>query len=321
MSSFGAMTLTNAGRNLAARFAEGAHRLTFSKFALGSGTAAAGADLKTLTDLVNLRQDIGIATIVRSGDRVTIRGNYTNAEVLEAYNARELGLYALDPDTGVNVLFGYFVDTIPDIVPAGSLRAITDTLAVTLILNGSENVTARFDTSEFATIRDIEDRAQTLEDRMLTFNDIYPVGSIYLSTAATNPGTLFAGTAWTALPAGRVLIGAGKAETGTAYGAGATGGKEKHALTAAEMPVHTHAISAVGDHKHIDPYGEAYEGAPFGIAAGRGYMGSHSTDNDNYLYWTSPAGAHTHTIGSVGGGAAHDNMPPYLVVYMWRRTA
>lgn len=321
MSSFGAMTLTNAGKNIAARFAAGELKLTFSKFALGSGAASEEADLKTLTDLINPRQDIGIATIVQNGDKVTIRGNYTNAAVYEAYNAREPGLYALDPDTGASVLFGYFVDAMSDIVPAENIRAVTDTISVTLILNGSENVAATFDTGEFATIRDVEDRIRDVEDRMLTIDDVYPVGSVYLSTAATDPGELFAGTAWAALPSGRVLIGAGTADGGTVYKAGTTGGEEKHKLTANEMPAHTHGISSVGDHKHIAPYGEAYGGAPFGIATGKGYMGSGKTDYDNYLYWTSPAGAHTHTIGSAGGGAAHNNMPPYLVVYMWQRTA
>lgn len=323
MSNFSAMTLTDAGGNIAARFVAGEIPLTFSKFALGDGTASPSTDLKTLTDLVKWRQDVGIATVAHDKDngKVTIRGNYTNAGVLEAYAAKEMGLYALDPATGQSVLFGYFTDSLPDTVPAESVRAITDIIAVTLVMNGSEKITATFDLGEFATIRDVEDRMLTVEDRMLTIDDIYPIGSIYMSAATTDPGKLFANTAWTALPAGRVLIGAGTTDAGKVYKAGTTGGEEKHKLTANEMPAHTHSISSVGDHKHIDPYGEAYDGTPFGIAAGHGHMGSGKTDFDNYLYWTSPAGAHTHTIGSAGSGAAHNNMPPYLVVYMWQRTA
>lgn len=314
MSNFSAMTLTDAGKNIAARFVAGEIPLMFSKVALGSGEASADTDLKTLTDLVEWRQDVGIATVTHdnNSDKVTIRGNYTNAGVLEAYSAREMGLYALDPDTGQSVLFGYFADSLPDTVPNESIRAITDTIAVTLVMSGSKKITATFDLNEIATIQDIE-------DRMLTIDEIYPVGSIYMSTAATDPGELFANTQWSALPAGRVLIGAGTADTNTVYKPGTIGGAEKHKLTASEIPSHTHSITGIGDHKHIDPYGESY-GGPFGQATGKGHMGSSRTDNDNYLYWTSAAGAHTHTIGSTGGGVAHNNMPPYLVVYMWQRT-
>lgn len=314
MSNFSAMTITDIGKKIAADFVRGQTPLNFSKFALGSGKI--GSENKAgLIDLLDWKQDIGIATIVKdtAGSTITIRGNYTNAGVIEPYSATELGLYVLNPDTGTSVLFGYFTDSLPDTVPSESLRAITDTIAVTILVSGSENITATFDGGELATIQDIE-------DRRLKISDIYPVGSIYMSIGSTDPGELFSGTTWKKLPAGRMLLAAGTSDSGSEYISGATGGEEKHKLTIDEMPAHSHKISSVGDHKHIDPYGEAYPG-PFGQASGTGHLGSGDSDSDNYLYWTSPAGAHTHTIGKAGGSAAFSNLPPYLVVNMWQRTA
>lgn len=320
MSSFGAMTLTNAGKNIAAKFVAGEAPLTFAKFALGSGAAADGTDLKTLTNLVEWRQDVGIATVMHSEDdeKITIRGNYTNAAVYEAYSARELGLYALDPDTGNSVLFGYFVDSLPDTVPTESIRAITDTIAVTLVLSGSEEVTAAFDNGELATIQDVE-------DRRLRITEVYPVGAIYMSTVATNPGELFDGTTWTTLPAGRVLLGAGTADSETVYTAGEMGGEEKHKLTTAEMPAHTHGMEQAGNHRHWAS-GEFPRNFQFDACNGNDNqmaigVGDGCWEGHRYDGHTSTDGNHTHTIASTGNGVAHNNLPPYLVVYMWQRTA
>lgn len=121
---------------------------------------------------------------------------------------------------------------------------------------------------------------------------VYPVGSIYMSVNATSPATLFGGT-WEQIQ-NRFLLAAG-----TSYTAGATGGEATHTLTTTEMPSHTHNIYG-GDSSNVpDWFGGS--GANYGILgrAGTAY---------NYLQY-------------VGGGGAHNNMPPYLVVYIWKRTA
>ena len=114
---------------------------------------------------------------------------------------------------------------------------------------------------------------------------VYPVGSIYLSVVATNPATLFGFGTWVALY-DRMLIGAG-----SGYGNGGTGGEVNHTLTIGEMPSHTHT---------------------FGITNGNagsagGYAGQPVTFNPE--------------TSATGGNAAHNNMPPYLAVHMWKRTA
>ena len=125
------------------------------------------------------------------------------------------------------------------------------------------------------------------------WSKIYPVGSIYMSTSSANPGTLFGGT-WQQIT-GRFLLAAGGG-----YSAGATGGEAAHTLTVSEMPAHSHQITTNGSLYFIgNGVGTEFE------------MGS----------WASRSLAMNYTTVSAGGNGAHNNMPPYIVVYMWKRTA
>lgn len=120
---------------------------------------------------------------------------------------------------------------------------------------------------------------------------VYPVGSIYMSINNVSPATLFGGK-WVQIK-GRFLLGASDV-----YKANTTGGEATHALTTDEMPEHRHSIY----------YPNA--GGPYGDAA-LSYPEGSGTDKT----WE----AEMCKTQSAGGSAAHNNMPPYLVVYMWRR--
>lgn len=119
----------------------------------------------------------------------------------------------------------------------------------------------------------------------------YPVGSIYLSTNNASPASLFGGT-WEQLK-DRFLLGAG-----STYSAGSTGGKATHTLTVNEMPKHAHQF--------IDYW-------TVGAASGTGRQAVKFNNNDHSA---ESGGLST---SSSGGGQAHNNMPPYLAVYMWKR--
>ena len=123
------------------------------------------------------------------------------------------------------------------------------------------------------------------------WSKIYPVGSIYMSTNSTNPGTLFGGSLQQLT--GRFLLGAGGG-----YSAGATGGEATHKLTVAETPSHNHSTPIFANG------GEGSQG--WGVAYSSFYKGK------DLLSVTST---------SSGGNGAHNNMPPYLVVYMWKRVS
>lgn len=133
---------------------------------------------------------------------------------------------------------------------------------------------------------------QTLGSNYILDN-VYPVGSIYMSVNSTNPTNLFGGT-WEQIQ-GRFLFG-----MNSSYPAGSTGGEITHALTIDEMPEHNHTIyypNAGG------PYGNANIGYP--------------EDSGTNMTWC----AEMCKTAPTGGGAAHNNMPPYLSVYIWKRTA
>lgn len=153
---------------------------------------------------------------------------------------------------------------------------------------------------------------------------MYPVGAIYASTVSTNPGTLFGGT-WEALPAGRVLLAQGTSEWGTEYAAGSTGGEATHTLTIGEMPSHGHTATtaSAGGHYHATSWGEGSGGKYGYYDTSKNNQGSGSTDNDNYNFKTSTNGAHTHTVtvSSNGSGQAHNNIQPYISVYLWKRVS
>ena len=158
---------------------------------------------------------------------------------------------------------------------------------------------------------------------------VYPVGSIYMSTASTNPGTLFPGTTWEAYAQGRVLIGAG---TGTdsrsekkTFTAGSTGGEYKHQLTVGEMPTHSHTVSGstntTGSHSHtIRCYSGPNRGQDMIYESLRNAQDEYGNFN-----WINSAGNHSHTITATasnsGNSAAHSLMQPFIVAYIWRRTA
>jgi hypothetical protein len=120
----------------------------------------------------------------------------------------------------------------------------------------------------------------------------YPVGSIYMSVKSTSPASLFGGT-WEQLK-DRFLLGAG-----SSYSAGATGGSATHKLTVNEMPSHTHNLRRKTAESLSSGTGNAME-----VLVNVAYT-------DDAIYGAK----------ATGGNAAHNNMPPYLVVYMWKRTA
>ena len=138
------------------------------------------------------------------------------------------------------------------------------------------------------------------------FDLIYPVGSFYISAKSTNPATLFGGT-WEQIQ-GRFLLG-----RSSSYPVGSMGGEATHTLTEAEMPSHEGHLSA------------GFVGT---VPQGKGnYKGFLNLDKmtaygDVGRGWNVYAGNEMHPASeAVGGGQAHNNMPPYLSVYIWKRTA
>lgn len=154
---------------------------------------------------------------------------------------------------------------------------------------------------------------------------IYPIGSIYMSVNSTSPATLFGGK-WERIQ-DRFLLAAG-----STYAAGGFGGEATHTLTVYELPDHRHTFTtdSAGDHTHslnrvLGNSGGDWTGDKAGNLSGSGrkfgYINSDYTIKT--VTNTGSGGAHTHsgTTNGAGGSQPHNNMPPYLTVYMWKRTA
>lgn len=128
----------------------------------------------------------------------------------------------------------------------------------------------------------------------LSVLEAYPIGSIYISTNATSPATLFGGN-WDE------IHGAFLFANSALHKAGEIGGEEEHVLKEKEIPIHYH---------------DEYVGNDGGDGSvPEGYYGfTNIAYTSKNTYWAK--GSKT---SEAGGGQAHNNMPPYLSVYMWQR--
>ena len=140
-------------------------------------------------------------------------------------------------------------------------------------------------------------------------NLFYPVGSIYTSTVATNPGTLLGFGTWAAFAAGRTIIG-----NGGGYTAGNTGGSADATLVS-----HSHtATSTVSDPTHVHAQTGQTFTAPPSLQIAGGTSAAISTQNTA----AASTGITVATsISTEGASPTNANLPPYVVVYMWQRTA
>ncbi len=172
-----------------------------------------------------------------------------------------------------------------------------------------------------------------------TLENVYPVGSIYMNANTNqNPATLLGFGSWEPFGAGRVLVGVNPND-GSFNTVRKTGGEKAHTLNESEIPNHNHNIGEGGNHGHggkvysggehrheIDARQEAADtwgsktlsgaGLNSGFTGNTSYSGTHSHTLDIYN-----SGNHSHSCGGTGGGEAHNNLQPYITVYMWRRTA
>lgn len=170
----------------------------------------------------------------------------------------------------------------------GDADLTTDVTGVLPLANGGTNATSA---ATARTSLGINTQSETLQA-------VYPVGAIYIETTGTNPASTFGFGTWIAFGAGRTLIGVGTSDA--SYAAGATGGESTHALITAELAAHTHTATPAA--RYLTP--DINTGAPS------------PTGSAVFSYDTSVI-----TTSSTGSGTAHNNLPPYLVVFMWKRTA
>ena len=151
---------------------------------------------------------------------------------------------------------------------------------------------------------------QTIGSNFILDN-VYPVGSIYMNVNSTNPGTLFGGT-WEQIQ-GRFLLG-----MSSSYPAGSQGGEAEHTLKKRELPKFAGSINMranTEDSNNVDIITD---------------IGANMNLRQNDVVWDGILSANSGntqmknwqlSFDNAGQGKAHNNMPPYLSVYIWKRTA
>lgn len=157
--------------------------------------------------------------------------------------------------------------------------------------------------------------------------EAFPVGSVFVAVVSTNPGTLLGYGTWSAIAAGRVLVGLDSGDTDFDT-VEETGGAKTVTLDTTMIPAHTHVQDA---HNHTqDAHNHAMtnlRGATTGgTTTGFGGIVAGSDTSSTVTAWSMPTAtatnqATTATNQNAGGGGAHSNVQPYFVVYMWKRTA
>jgi hypothetical protein len=128
----------------------------------------------------------------------------------------------------------------------------------------------------------------------------HPVGSIYMSTDATDPATVLGVGTWVRWGKGRVPVGIDEAQT-EFDGVEELGGEKTHQLTVAEMPSHSH--------------NEAVDSS-YNAGTGTGVPTHYALNSNGASRSEVPM-----ATSSTGGNAAHNNLQPYITCYMWKRTA
>ena len=128
---------------------------------------------------------------------------------------------------------------------------------------------------------------------LVEFDKVFPVGCIFMSIVSTNPSTLLGGGTWTRIAQGRTLVGLNE-DDNDFKSAEETGGEKFHKLTVDEMPSH--------NHQYYSPVIQK-------VAASNNSL-VYGNYNKQYLIGTD----------FVGGNGPHNNLQPYYVTYIWKRT-
>lgn len=255
---------------------------------------------------------------------------WTDAGVTFASNtAFTYGRGQISTETSYDVRY-----TLEDAFFTISVQEIVSTAAVVMdFKSGGKGVaigkvSESDNTFEVAENWDVKVYGMLLKEYIQQFaKTMYPVGSIYMSVSSTNPSTYFGGT-WVAWGSGRVPVGINTSDSNFNT-VEKTGGASAVTLTTSQMPSHTHTFTgsstttnSAGGHTHN--IGRDTDG---GAGSSRYTVHSAGTSGAQATSPTSSAGAHTHSLtpkgknANTGGGGSHTNLQPYIVCYMWKRTA
>ena len=244
----------------------------------------------------------GLGVAVAAGGKVAMFSDGTNFRTTDAGSFSGI-LPVVNGGTGVATSTGTgntVLSTSPTLTTPTMTAPVLGTPASGTLDNCTSN-TETFGTSntQLATTAFVQAALQAL----------HPVGSLYFNSSnATNPATLLGFGTWVAFGAGRVLIGNGGGYTAGDIGGSADAVVVSHNHTATNVtsdPTHTHGMTG--------GLSGAVSGSQQYISGGAGAV---TSTNAAYTGVTVAT-----TIASAGVSGTNANLQPYIVVYMWNRTA
>ena len=139
------------------------------------------------------------------------------------------------------------------------------------------------------------------------YDAIYPIGSVYISVNSTNPSLLFGGV-WERFANGRCLVGVSESESEFSI-VSKTGGEKTHTLSLSETPAHCHSILKMWGNASAPSIRNKYPNWPIKLTLNSGI-----DDTE-----TVPAKGYEGATCYRGDGKPHNNLQPYITVYMWKR--
>ncbi len=192
-----------------------------------------------------------------------------------------------------------------------------DSKSITSENNESNNGTS--DEKVLERISSLEEQMKNLHSNTFLLDKVYPIGCVYISISNTDPSTLFGGT-WETYGQGRTLVGVGTGNDGSidkTFTANSTGGEYNHILSVSEMPKHTHQsrVWVPGSFSATDITSGRFKGL-----AGIRCESYYSEIINVYSEGGDIQGGGTGVLYS-GESQPHNNIQPYITVYMWKRVS
>lgn len=199
------------------------------------------------------------------------------------------------------------------------------------------NVADGIEANDAVTVGQLNKKLSSALDQLNRLaGQLYPVGSIYMNVNNVEPSAIFGGS-WERMPSGRMLV-----NSGDGFNLGQVGGEKEHRLTEDELASHSHDVNNINGNttstaklvgkfsSSIRPNGDITD-VPyrngFGIVSKESEYGVHAKDGGNSLPGRNYVidASHSHTVDlnismlPSGKNQPHNNMPPYIVVNMWKR--
>lgn len=376
------LILTSAGQQLLSNVIAGNDTITFTSM-VGSSHNYANADIVALTSLIEIKQSCSIESVTINPDNntsVEITSIFDNSSLYQGYYVRTIGLYATDSSNN-EILYAVAINNDESDYLHASGSGTTESIMYKLIttISNTNNVTIQTSSSGYASSLDLSQHTsqKVFNDstgahgiryynnalqiknssnqwvNAFSILDVYPVGSIYISTSSTNPSTYFGGT-WQAFGKGRTLVGVDTNDTDFNYAEKTAGSKylqnHNHTFTGVQGTTstntssHDHEINVnqlvgiVSDCLSINTYyhqdaryttgGTSYRPGTRGsyddIRSDSSYLNPNSSATDMSTVHETLSHSHTYTpagsISFAGSGSA-GNLQPYITTYMWKRTA